>query len=69
MEWRTIVMAKTSGKDIQLSFEFDTSDRKVRFITVKGKCRCGYTGEFKKAEIVLEMTVPCPKCGAVISIK
>jgi ssDNA-binding Zn-finger/Zn-ribbon topoisomerase 1 len=62
-------MAKTSGKDIQLSFEFDTSDRKVMFIAVKGECRCGFTGEFKKAEIVLEMTVPCPKCGAVISIK
>lgn len=62
-------MVKRSGKDIQLSFEFDTSNQKVKFITIKAKCRCGYTGEFKKADVVLEMTVPCPKCGLIISIK
>jgi len=62
-------MIKKGDKDIQLSFEFDTSDRKVKFITVIGKCKCGYTGEFKKAEIVLEMSIPCPKCGSVMFLK
>lgn len=62
-------MVHKNGKDVQLSFEFDTSGRKVKFIDVKAKCRCGCTGEFKKADIVLEMTVPCPKCGSIISIK
>lgn len=62
-------MAKKNGKDVQLSFEFDTSGQKVKFIVFKVKCRCGYTGEFKKADVVLEMTVPCPKCGSIISIK
>ncbi|HNX24129.1 MAG TPA: hypothetical protein PKG60_08765 [Spirochaetota bacterium] len=62
-------MVKKSGKDVQLSFEFDTSGQKIRFVTVKGQCKCGYSGEFKKADIVLEMTVLCPKCGSVINIK
>jgi len=62
-------VVKNSGKDIQLSFEFDTENQKIRFITVAGQCKCGYRGEFKKADIVLEMTVPCPECGALISIK
>ena len=62
-------MIKKEGKEIQLTFGFDTSDGKISFITVKGICRCGYTGEFRKADIVLEMTVPCPICGSVISIK
>lgn len=65
----TSVMAKKSGKDIQLSFEFDTSGQKIKFISVTGKCKCGFAGEFKKAEIVFEMTVPCPKCGSIIVIK
>jgi Zn finger protein HypA/HybF involved in hydrogenase expression len=62
-------MVQKKGKDVQLSFEFDTSGHKVKFINVKVQCRCGYTGEFKKADVVLEMTVPCPKCGSIISIK
>ncbi len=62
-------MKNKTVKDIQLSFEFDNSNQKVRFIKTAGKCRCGYTGEFKKADIVLEMTVPCPKCGSIIHIK
>jgi len=62
-------MLKKTGKDIQLSFEFDSPDRKIRFIAVKCKCKCGYTGEFKKADIVLEMTVLCPKCKSVINLK
>ena len=62
-------MIKKGGKDIQLSFEFDTSNQKIRFITVKGQCKCGFSGEFKKADVVFEMTVPCPKCGSVIIIK
>jgi len=62
-------MAIKNSKDKQLFFEFDTSDREVKFITVRGQCKCGYLGEYKKADVVLEMTVPCPKCGAVIIIK
>ncbi|PKL15233.1 MAG: hypothetical protein CVV49_21710 [Spirochaetae bacterium HGW-Spirochaetae-5] len=62
-------MTNKTGKDVQLSFEFDNSNQKVKFITVTGKCRCGYSGEFKKGDIVLEMTVPCPECNAVIIIK
>ncbi len=62
-------MLKKTGKDIQLSFDFDTSNQKVKFINVRGQCRCGYSGEFKKADIVLEMTVLCPKCKSVIVIK
>jgi len=62
-------MTKQTGKDKQLSFEFDTSNQKVKFITVTGRCKCGFSGEFKKADVVLEMTVLCPDCGAVINIK
>ncbi len=60
---------KNKGKDIQLSFDFDITDRIIHFKHINGKCRCGYCYEFKKADIVIEMTVPCPKCGAVIIIK
>ncbi len=62
-------MAKKTDKDIQLSFEFDNGNQKVKFITVTGKCRCGYSGEFRKADIVIEMTVVCPKCKALIILK
>ena len=62
-------MIKINGKDIQLTFEFNTSNQKIRFIKTAGKCRCGYTEEFKKADIVLEMTVICPECGSVMRIK
>ncbi len=62
-------MLKKSGKDIQLSFEFDNGNQKVKFAAVKADCRCGYNGEYKKADVVLEMTVRCPKCGTVIIIK
>ena len=62
-------MVQKKGKDVQLSFEFDTSDQKVKFVDVKVQCRCGYSGQFKKADVVLEMTAPCPKCGSIFSIK
>ena len=60
---------KTKEKDIQLSFDFDLPDRKIRFTVFSGKCKCGYCYEFRKADVVIEMTAPCPKCGAVITIK
>ncbi len=62
-------MGKDESKYVQLLFDFETDDRKVKFISVKGECRCGYSSEFRKADVVLEMTVPCPKCGSVIRIK
>lgn len=62
-------MAKKSGRDIQLSFDFNDPDTEVKFISVMGECRCGYTAEFRKADVVLEMTVPCPQCRSLISIK
>lgn len=62
-------MGKKSQKDIQLSFEFDIPNQKIRFLKVTETCRCGYSAEFTKADIVLEMTVPCPKCNAVIIIR
>ena len=62
-------MARKTGGDNQLSFDFEIPDQKIKFITVKGTCRCGYEYEFKKADVVLEMTVPCPECGAIISIR
>ena len=62
-------MARKTGEENQLSFDFEIPDQKIKFITVKGTCRCGYEYEFKKAYVVLEMTVPCPKCGTVISIR
>jgi hypothetical protein len=63
------IMAKNSVKDIQLSFDFVIPGQNVQFITFKGKCKCGYNYELKKADVVLEMTLPCPKCGAIITIK
>jgi len=63
------IMGIKGAKDVQLSFEFDTGNQKIIFIRVKGLCRCGYSGEFSKADVVLEMTVPCPKCGSLISMK
>jgi len=62
-------MVKKSSGETQLSFDFEIPDQKIKFITVNGTCRCGYKYEFKKADLVLEMTVPCPKCGAVITVK
>ena len=62
-------MLKKTVKDVQLSFEFETENRTVKFIAVSFKCKCGFTGEFKKADVVLEMTAPCPKCGTLITIK
>jgi hypothetical protein len=60
---------KNQQKDIQLSFDFEIPGQKINFITCRGKCRCGYDYLFQKADVVLEMTVPCPGCGAVITIK
>ena len=60
---------KKNGKDIQLSFDFNQGNREVKFITVKGQCICGYFGDFRKADVVLEMTVICPECGSVICIR
>ena len=60
---------KKTEKDIQLSFEFDDPDRKISFVEVKGKCKCGHSYEFKKADVVLEMTAPCTRCGTIIIIK
>ncbi len=61
--------SKAREKERQLSFDFDTDIREVKFIKVRGQCRCGYAGDFKKADVVLEMTVLCPTCGSVISIR
>ena len=62
------MVIKNCGKDIQLSFDFDTGNRKIKFITVRGQCICGYVGDFKKADVVLEMTVLCPQCRTVIKV-
>ena len=62
-------MSKRSTTDTQLSFDFEIPDQKIKFIAVKAECRCGYSSEYKKADVVLEMTVPCPKCGSIISIR
>jgi len=62
-------MAKKGDGENQLSFDFEIPDQKIKFVTVKGTCKCGYRYEFKKADVLLEMTVPCPQCGAIISIK
>ena len=62
-------MVKKNSPDTQLSFDFEIPDQKIKFITVKGTCKCGYNYEFKKADVVLEMTAPCPVCGAVIIIR
>ncbi len=61
-------MAKNNGMEHQLSFDFEIPDQKIRFITVRGTCRCGFNYEFKKADVVIEMTALCPECGARISI-
>jgi hypothetical protein len=63
------VVIKKRGRDIQLSFDFDNGKREIKFISVRGQCICGYAGDFKKADVVLEMTVLCPSCGSVIKIK
>jgi len=57
------------NKDIQLSFDFETADKKIKFTLFRGNCKCGYSYEFSKADVVIEMTVPCPQCGVLISIK
>lgn len=62
-------MVKKSGDDAQLSFDFEIPDQKIKFIIVKGICRCGHEYEFKKADIVLEMTARCPGCGGVIAVR
>lgn len=59
---------KVSGEN-QLSFDFEIPDQRVKFLTVRGRCRCGYSYEYKKADVVREMTVPCPECGSIISVK
>jgi hypothetical protein len=69
MNQQGTVTMKNSEKDIQLSFDFDIPDRKIQFTVFRGRCRCGYSYEFRKADVVIEMTVPCPACGSVISIK
>lgn len=62
-------MPKSCAADKQLSFDFEITDQKIKFIAVRGECRCGYSSEYRKADVVLEMTVPCPKCGSIISIR
>lgn len=62
-------MAKKNSGENQLTFDFEIPQQKIKFITVKGTCRCGYEYEFKKAEVVLEMTAPCPGCGSLLIIK
>lgn len=62
-------MGRKIVKENQLSFDFEIPDQKIKFITVKGVCRCGRSYEYKKADVVLEMTVPCPGCGSIITIK
>ena len=56
-------------RDVQLMFDFAHEEPDTGFTTVKGVCRCGRPWEFRKSGIVIEMTVPCPGCSAMISVK
>jgi len=60
---------KGKKKEVQLTFDFGHDDKDAGFTTVRGVCKCGRPWEFRKSGIVMEMTVPCPACHAIIVVK
>ena len=55
-------------KESQLQFDFVQNEKTVGFEKINAKCKCGYQVEVKKAIIVIEMTLICPQCKAVIIV-
>lgn len=62
-------MAVKDKKDIQLTFDFVRDEADTGFTTVTGVCSCGRPWEFRVSGIVMEMSVRCPGCSALLVVK